>query len=424
MKLFSSGKNQAAIMRSFPVGWQAKRIDAFAKVVSGATPWRQKYTDFFYSGNIHWLKTGDLNNGAIYDSEEKITEAAIKATSCVILPENTVLLAMYGGFKQIGRTGLLKIKAATNQAISAILHDESEIKSAYLQCWLNFNVDYWRKVAASSRKDPNITKKDIDSFIVLYPTIKEQDLIVSILDCWEKALGNIKKQIKLKNELKQGLMQQLVTGKKRFKEFIESTARRETPYGKIPLDWEYPSMREIAEEVSERNSNGKEITVLSCTKYDGLVSSQEYFGKRVFSKDTSDYKIVKRRQFAYATNHIEEGSIGLLENFEEGLVSPMYTVFKTRPDVHPPFLFKLFKTELYRHIFEVNTSASVDRRGSLRWKQFSSIHVPLPSFGEQVKISDYIELHDKEISLMQKQLDLLNSQKTGLMQKLLTGQVR
>lgn len=258
----------------------------------------------------------------------------------------------------------------------------------------------------------------------IFPPLPEQRKISVLLSTWDKALENTTKLLDAKKKHKHGLIQQLVTGKKRFKKFMGTPAKRETPYGEIPKDWEYPLLKEIAEEVTERNINGREITVLSCTKYDGLVSSQEYFRKRVFSKDTSDYKIVKRSQFAYATNHIEEGSIGLLENFEEGLVSPMYTVFKTRPDVHPPFLFKLFKTELYRHIFEVNTSASVDRRGSLRWKQFSSIHVPLPSFGEQVKISDYIELHDKEIFLMQKQLELLNSQKTGLMQKLLTGQIR
>ncbi len=117
-------------------------------------------------------------------------------------------------------------------------------------------------------------------------------------------------------------------------------------------------------------------------------------------RDTSVYKIVRRGQFAYATNHIEEGSIGLLDSINEGLVSPMYTVFKTKEVIYAPFLYKVFKTELYRHIFSINTSASVDRRGSLRWKQFRQINIPLPAIEEQMKISACIDACDKEIKLL------------------------
>lgn len=102
----------------------------------------------------------------------------------------------------------------------------------------------------------------------------------------------------------------------------------------------------------------------------------------------------------------------------------MYTVFKTKATVYAPFLYKVFKTELYRHIFEVNTSGSIDRRGSLRWKHFSQIHIPLPSIEEQKKISACIDTCDRGIKLLQQLADALKTQKKGLMQKLLTGKIR
>lgn len=269
-----------------------------------------------------------------------------------------------------------------------------------------------------------IAGSDLKTYYLLSPPLPQQKKIAEILSAWDRAIEQFGKLIDAKIKLKKALMQQLLIGKQRFKEFEKDITKSNTRYGEIPSDWSYPKVGEIAEEVSSRNTNNSNIPVLSCTKYDGLVESLKYFGRQVFSKNTSTYKVVKRAQFAYATNHIEEGSIGMLDFLDEGLVSPMYTVFETGDRVYTPFLYKVFKTELYRHIFEVNTSASVNRRGSLRWHGFALIHVPLPSFDEQQKISDCIDAIDREIKLLKKKVVTLKNQKKGMMQKLLTGNIR
>ncbi|MEW8309706.1 MAG: restriction endonuclease subunit S, partial [gamma proteobacterium symbiont of Ctena orbiculata] len=69
-------------------------------------------------------------------------------------------------------------------------------------------------------------------------------------------------------------------------------------------------------------------------------------------------------------------------------------------------------------------SASVDRRGSLRWKEFSKIHVPVPSLDEQRAIVEVFDYCDRELKLLGQQLDAFKEQKKGLMQQLLTGKVR
>jgi type I restriction enzyme S subunit len=102
----------------------------------------------------------------------------------------------------------------------------------------------------------------------------------------------------------------------------------------------------------------------------------------------------------------------------------MYTVFRTRPGVDHEFFFKLIKTELYRHIFEVNTSGSIARRGALRWDEFALIKVFLPSEAEQKQIAAVLNTCEREIALAQKQINALKEQKYGLMQKLLTGESR
>ena len=181
----------------------------------------------------------------------------------------------------------------------------------------------------------------------------------------------------------------------------------------------------IAREVSTLNDNDDDLPILSCTKHDGLVDSLNYFDKKVFSHDTSKSKIVLRGQFAYATNHIEEGSIGYQDLVPAGLVSPIYTVFQTNAKkVDDGYFYKLLKTEKLRQIFSANTNASVDRRGSLRWKDFARIHIPVPPLDEQREINAALDHAKQEIALLHAEVKALKQQKRGLMQKLLTGQWR
>jgi len=159
------------------------KIREFANVASGSTPSRSKHGDYFEGGTIPWVKTMDLTNGAIISTDEKITPLAAK--TCKPYPAGTVLVAMYGGFKQIGRTGLLVHEAAINQALSAINVDRKKCAPEYLVQYLNHNVMQWRRFAASSRKDPNITSTDVRSFQVEIPPFPEQQAIADLLSTWD-----------------------------------------------------------------------------------------------------------------------------------------------------------------------------------------------------------------------------------------------
>ena len=163
---------------------------------------------------------------------------------------------------------------------------------------------------------------------------------------------------------------------------------------------------------------------MSCTKYDGLVPSLEYFGRQVFGDDLSKYKIVPKGYFAYATNHIEEGSIGYQDFNKLGLVSPMYTVFKTDDTINDNYFFKLLKSHRLIHEYNRRMEGSIDRRGGLRWKNFKRIKLIVPSYNEQIAIAGVLNTADREIELLKTQREQLQAQKKGLMQQLLTGKKR
>lgn len=140
--------------------------------------------------------------------------------------------------------------------------------------------------------------------------------------------------------------------------------------------------------------------------------------------NTSTYKVVPNNCFVYATNHIEEGSIGYQDLYDFGLVSPMYTVFKTDSSVCDGYLYRLLKTEHYRQIFAAATNASVDRRGSLRWNEFKKLRIPIPPRDEQQAIASLLAAAERETELLEAQLQSLRTEKAALMSQLLTGKRR
>lgn len=258
---------------------------------------------------------------------------------------------------------------------------------------------------------PKLNRETCEKIPVLVPPLPEQRKIADILNTWDKA---IEKQTQLIEKLelrKKGLMQQLLTGKKRL------------PGGSG--EWKKIAIKDFAIDISLKNTHNENWEVLSCTKYDGLVPSLQYFGRQVFSKDITQYKIVPQYCFAYATNHIEEGSIGYQSTYRNALISPMYTVFKTDSNVIDDiFLYKLLKSHRAIYLYNVMMEGSIDRRGGLRWDNFSTIKFLLPDIKEQSAIADILVSCDNEILLAKQKLNKFRQQKKGLMQVLLTGKKR
>lgn len=205
-----------------PREWDCTTVAAIADVKSGATPSRAMAHLYYGTTGINWVKTLDLNEGLIFETDERITAQGLRGSSCVEFPAGTVLVAMYGGWEQIGRTGLLAVKAATNQAISALLFRTENVCPEFILRAMQHGRPRWQQVAASTRKDPNITKADVMEFLLPVPPKSEQEMIAgryrSVLDQLQ-----IEQQQALKLEQqKSGLMDDLLTGRVRVTPLLES----------------------------------------------------------------------------------------------------------------------------------------------------------------------------------------------------------
>lgn len=194
-----------------------------------------------------------------------------------------------------------------------------------------------------------------------------------------------------------------------------------TEIGEIPEEWEVSEIGRYIENISKKNKDLNIQHVVSVTKYNGIVDSLEYFDKQVFSKDISNYKIIKKDEFAYSTIHLNEGAIGYLKHCENAVLSPMYTVFKVRNDlVNNYFLYNLLKSNKYINIYEMLGEGSVDRRSSIPFNKFKEIKVAMPPIEEQEKISSILSTVDEQIDNIDALIEKNKELKKGLMQTLLT----
>lgn len=251
---------------------------------------------------------------------------------------------------------------------------------------------------------------------VLVPPLPEQRKIAELLRTWDDAIDRLTRSIKAQVERRGAVIAHLVFG---------GGAPQGTRWRKANSTWTIHKIGEIAEERTRRNTDLSADAVLSCSKHHGFLLSSAYFGRTVHSADLSNYKVVLRNEFGFPSNHVEEGSIGLQNVVEAGAVSPIYTVFGFDENrVDAKFAILVLKSKHYTEMFRASTSATVDRRGSLRWKQFSTLPFPVPPMTEQKRIADIAASMDDELNHTKALLSQMETQKRGLMQQLLTGKIR
>ena len=383
-----------------PQEWEVTTLGKLVSITSGESP---SLYNLQSSGKYPYVKVEDMNNCEKYQIFSREYSDDEKGA----IPKGSIIFPKRGAAIINNKVRIADCALYMDSNMMAITPNEY-VCGDYLYFKITFEKLY--KIADTSTI-PQINNKHIIPYKLAVPPMGEQRKIAEILGVWDEAIEKQSRLIERLEVRKRALMQRLLTGRTRLSGFT-------TPWQKIKLG-------EICEEYILRNTGDNDYIVLSCTKYNGLVSSLDYFGKQIFSDNLRTYKVVPKHHFAYATNHIEEGSIGYQFSYDYALISPMYTVFKTDDTkVDNYFLYRLLKTPLMIYNYQSRIEGSIDRRGGLRWDAFAGITIKLPSLPEQKAIAEVLTAADNEIATYRKKLAALRQQKRGLMQQLLTGKTR
>lgn len=175
--------------------------------------------------------------------------------------------------------------------------------------------------------------------------------------------------------------------------------------------------------VSGRAGPGHSLPVYSVTKHAGFVPQRDYFKKQVASVDTTSYKVVRAGQFAYATIHLDEGSIGFAP--EDCIVSPMYTVFAVDSEkVDTTYLSRMLRSPQAIARYGSLGRGSAERRKSISLKALGTLRVPLPDLPEQRRIAAILDAADAIRAKRRVQLAHLDALPQAVFREMFTNQDR
>ena len=253
----------------------------------------------------------------------------------------------------------------------------------------------------------HVRKSDITGQVCCLPPIEEQRAIAGVVTTWDRGIQQLTDLIAAKLRFKQGLMQQLLTGKRRFPQFKG--------------EWKHEEIGHYLEECSSRVSATTTLPIYTSSRV-GLKPQEDYYGGRKVIND-GEYGVVPIDCFVF--RHMSDDGLFVFhinQTAGDVAVSKEYPVFRAiNLDRH----FLLAKLN---HSTDFKTFALSQKAGGTRTRlYFSKLRnwkTLLPSLPEQRRISEVLNAADREIDLLRREFYALKQQKKGLMLKLLTGQLR
>jgi len=401
-----------------PEEWEVVKLgDCAYKIGSGITPkggrstYKQKGVPFIRSQNVLY-GTLSLNDVAFIDEKQH------KSMSNSVAKPNDILINITGA--SIGRACILPlniIEANVNQHV-CIIRIGSALKPSFL---LNFLLsskgqDQIDKFQAGGNRE-GLNFEQLRSFYIPIAPLSEQQKIAEALATWDEGVEALEKLIDKKQILKKALTQKLLTGKLRCKHYRDS-------------NWKHKHFNQIFERITRKNTeNNKNILTISAQK--GLVSQEEFYNKRIASVDTSKYMLLENGEFAYNKSYSKGypmGAIKRLDFYKKGVVSSLYLCFKlNNQNCCSDFFAHYFEAGLLNNEIQMIAQEGARNHGLLNITpdDFFNTLLFIPILKEeQQKIAAILNSCDEEIKLLNYKLGKLKEQKKGLMQKLLTGQIR
>lgn len=382
-----------------PKDWEVKRISKVGKIIGGGTPSTTNLD--YWNGDINWFTPTEIKNKYIGKSARRITELGLKNSSARLLPIGTILLTTRA---TIGEASISTEISTTNQGFQSIVCDENT-NNLFLYELVKFNKhELYRRANGSTFLE--ISGKEVKKIQLPIPPLPEQKAIADCLTTWDKGIEKLTQLIASKKEQKKGLMQQLLTGKKRLEGFEEEW--KEVRLGKY---------------FKERNQCGFDDLELLSIGEDGVYPQSESNKKDTSNADKSKYKLIEVGDLGYNTMRLWQGRIALSDI--KGIVSPAYTIIIPQTEkVNSKYFSYMFKMPFVVNKFYRNSQGMVSDTLTCRYNDFKKIKLSIPSLKEQTAITEVLTTADKEIELLENKLETFKTQKKGLMQVLLTGTLR
>lgn len=397
-----------------PVDWNLIKFNNLVDLLGG-NPFSSK--DLVDEG-IPWLKISNVGIGKInWKNIDYLPKEYIKKFCKYILVSEDLVIALtrpvLNHKLKIAKLTSYDVPSLLNQRVAKI-DVKKDVSKNYIYYYIStprFVYDIEALIAGSD--PPNIGFNDFKSLGIAIPKFSEQENIANILIKADSLINNLQSLIEKKKEYKKGLMQQVLTVKKRFPGFTD--------------EFKVVKLSEILFEHKLKSTGTEDVYSVSVHK--GVINQIEHLGRIFAAKDTSNYKRACYGDIIYTKSPTGNFPFGIVKQSHiknDVILSPLYCVYKPSNYyigyiLHCFFNYKINMNNYLHPLVERGAKNTMNISAS----RFLEGKLLLPtSLKEQKLIADTLSKCDEEIELLEKELEQYKLVKKSLMQKLLTGQVR
>lgn len=375
-----------------PENWCWTRMQEIAQWGSGGTPSRK--VSEYYNGDIYWVKTGELNDDYIFETEEHITQEAISHSSAKIYPTDTVVIAMYGA--TIGKVGILGIPAATNQACAcAIVKPSTDYK--YLFYYAQSQKDDFIKKGKGGAQ-PNISQEIIKFHQFPLPPLAEQRRIVDRIESLFAKLDEAKEKAQAVVDSfetrKAAILHKAFTGeltaKWREEHSISKTTWGEKKWGDFLQSIEAGKNWSAEGRPPEGTEFGVvKVSAVTWGEFDELESKTCVVAEQWNSKTQ-----IHKGDFLFSRANTLQlvGNCVIVRNISKRLMlSDKILRFKFDEIAHPRFVLYFTRSRIYREQVEQLASGNQDGMRNISQKNLKLVFFPIPTVVEQIEIISILD---------------------------------
>lgn len=388
-------------------GWNTVKLKDICDFIGGGTP--SKQVENFWCGNIPWISSSDLIESSIWEINitRHITAEAVAKSATHICPRNTVLVVSRVG---VGKVAIAPFEVCTSQDFTNLVSKKHDAR------FLAYCIQNKMKIMAEKTQGTSIkgvTVENIAQMEIELPPQEEQTAIAEALSDIDNLISSLQKLIEKKKAIKQGTMQELLTGKKRLPGFSGEWSKQQlgdicnivnggTPSTSIAEFW-----------------NGK---ILWCTPTDITSCSTKYIY-------TTESKITESGLKASSATLLPKGALLLCSRATIGEVRIAGNTICTNQGFKSLVVHQNISNEwLYYMVHVLKFNMLEKAIGStfleISKKDLAELDIIVPEFTEQKAIAQVLSDMDSEIEQLEKKLAKYQQIKQGMMQELLTGRIR
>lgn len=400
--------------KGFEEDWEQRKLGELADIIGGGTPSTLNLD--YWDGNIDWYSPAEIIDQIYVDrSQRKITELGFENSSAKMLPEGTVLFTSRAG---IGKTAILAKKGCTNQGFQSIVPYSNKLDSYFIFSRTEELKKYGELVGAGSTF-VEVSGRQMENMQLMIPkTIGEQHIIGVLFSTFDHLITLHQRKLQKLKIIKKSMLENL------FPQNGEKTPK--IRFSGFTKDWEQRKLGEIAERIIRKNEKLESTLPLTISAQYGLIDQNEFFDKRIASKDVRGYYLIKKGEFAYNKSTSVDapfGAIKRLDKYKNGVLSTLYILFKIIDDTSTSsdYLVTYYSTDLWHKGIQSIAAEGARNHGLLNIapNDFFDTMLSIPlNVSEQKKVGDFFISLDHLITLHQSKLEKLQKIKKSMLESM------